>query len=540
MKKIFLFFIMAIMVTALSAQTTEVKPAPVKDYSQADRFVDKAITFVDKVVTGSTKVGDIVPGYKDVVESTATKQPRDTETLKSKINSKYDSEAYWTMIEGVWNSMASTFEGSKTKNSDFNNLRNGYVEKAAALSQEYLKDMVNADASNPLLARSDAEGKPLVDLYWKDFDALNKQYTNDINLLNAEDKTAEGNKQWFDPKTMLDKVATEDSMKKMGVRAELQYAGVGDKYLTSNIIQLIDRMKAVYGGRGYHQLEQDLNWFTTVWGAASELNVMAQQGFTVTGDDQMKRVDASYAINEYGVPQAETDSSIKNENTSGFTGLGGDKDKDGNLIPLSVYSLQDASYNNRSYGYYDGNYTTIVVTVANRQYQLYDHLYTSPIVLDMDGDNRLEASNGEWLTHGYKNARLAEFDINGDNFVELTEWVGPNDGLLIVCKKGEEVNANSLFGEAGGYKDGFEKLSLLDVDNNKQITGDELKTLSVWQDKNSNAKIEDGELATVAELGITSISINHEGLVASFVQNGTTKKLWDWFPAYFRAKQMRK
>ncbi|BBM82427.1 hypothetical protein [Candidatus Uabimicrobium amorphum] len=166
--------------------------------------------------------------------------------------------------------------------------------------------------------------------------------------------------------------------------------------------------------------------------------------------------------------------------------------------------------------------------------------YATPLVLDMDGDKKLQASGGKWLPHRFDpKSKTATFDINGDHFAEFMEWVGPNDGLLVRYEKGE-MNGLNLFGDAGGFKHGFEKLSVLDKNNDKAISGEELKGLSVWQDKNGNAKVDKGEIKSVQSLKITSISVKHRMFSSSFVQDGKTKSMWDWHPAIQIIKRIRK
>ena len=166
--------------------------------------------------------------------------------------------------------------------------------------------------------------------------------------------------------------------------------------------------------------------------------------------------------------------------------------------------------------------------------------YATPLVLDMDGDKKLQASGGQWLPHRFHpKAKTATFDINGDHFAEFMEWVGPNDGLLVRYEKGEMSGLN-LFGDAGGFKHGFEKLSVLDKNNDKAISGEELKGLSVWQDKNGNARVDKGEIKSVEDLKITSLSLKHRMFSSSFVQDGKTKSMWDWHPAIQVIKKIRK
>jgi hypothetical protein len=191
-------------------------------------------------------------------------------------------------------------------------------------------------------------------------------------------------------------------------------------------------------------------------------------------------------------------------------------------------------------GWY-GPYDTMKVTIGGSCYELRESWHYSPIVLDMDGDNKLEASKGNYRPHPYTGTKLIPFDLNGDNFDEMVEWVGPNDGLLLQYKAGEKVNGNHLFGNAGGWRHGFEKLATLDKDNDGMLKGEELATLSVWQDKNMNGLAEADEVKSVSELGITMIKTSHtEDLVSSFQHNGAEKKMWDWYPTAFKAEKKQK
>lgn len=207
-----------------------------------------------------------------------------------------------------------------------------------------------------------------------------------------------------------------------------------------------------------------------------------------------------------------------------------------------------------SLGYYFGRNTTTWATThslpgtktemvkfvtGGYEYTFYANSTETPIVLDMNGDEKLEASNGEWLAHEMvvPKEKLVTFDMNADGFDELTEWVGADDGLLVEYEGGA-ISAKNLFGSEGGkYRDGFEKLALLDKDGDKKLTGDELKTLKIWQDKNLNAKVDDGEIAAVSALGITEISVEHKNLVSSFVKDAKTCVMWDWNPATMMVKK---
>lgn len=157
---------------------------------------------------------------------------------------------------------------------------------------------------------------------------------------------------------------------------------------------------------------------------------------------------------------------------------------------------------------------------------------SSPLVLDMDGDGKLEASGGQWNPHpgSFTQERLAEFDFWGNGFPVLMEWVGPTDGLLVVPKQDGSIDGTCFFGTSEGYPDGFSKLSLLDTNKDGVVFGKELEGLYVWQDRNQDAKVDNGELKTIQELGITSIGLNHKNGKAIFVMNNKTHAVYDWWP----------
>jgi len=184
-----------------------------------------------------------------------------------------------------------------------------------------------------------------------------------------------------------------------------------------------------------------------------------------------------------------------------------------------------------------------VTTSTGSKYTIFAYDVTTPLVLDMDGDQKLEASNGQWLPHAASRSKTnwVEFDINGDGFDEAIEWVGPNDGLLVLnYNSTEKASGNCLFGNAQGYVHGYEMLSTLDANNDTKITGDELKNLSVWQDKNENAKMDAGEVTPVQQLNITEISVAQTEMMSFFVRDGKNYLMWDWYPTTLMVKKVRK
>jgi hypothetical protein len=197
------------------------------------------------------------------------------------------------------------------------------------------------------------------------------------------------------------------------------------------------------------------------------------------------------------------------------------------LVGTTIQNIRSLS-GNLSAG---GNLTTYTVNYQQA---------VSPLVLDMSGSGRLEASGGNWLPHPgtlYTN-RMVLFDLKGDGFPMIMEWVGPDDGLLVKLAPSQikpdgtaVITGDNLFGTMGGFANGFEKLATLDKNHDGKLTGDELNGLYVWQDENGDGIVEPGELKSVQSLGITEIDITHNSqMVGSFVRNGKRYTMWDWYP----------
>mgnify|MGYP000356756315 CR=1 FL=1 len=167
--------------------------------------------------------------------------------------------------------------------------------------------------------------------------------------------------------------------------------------------------------------------------------------------------------------------------------------------------------------------------------------YVSPLVLDLDGDGVLGASRGLWQPHP---ARLtgpyAAFDVDGDGFQDLTEWMTADDGLLVTSPN--PSSGRDLVGTAGGWRDGFEHLAAgFDLDHNGRVEGPELAGLYVWRDANTNAVADAGEVLSAPSLGIRWLATTHSGYLSGYGYLDTdglrTNALWDWWPNYALANR---
>ncbi|WP_447864317.1 calcium-binding protein [Kluyvera sichuanensis] len=147
----------------------------------------------------------------------------------------------------------------------------------------------------------------------------------------------------------------------------------------------------------------------------------------------------------------------------------------------------------------------------------------SPIILDLDGDGIETLSTQDGVN----------FDHDGNAFAENSGWVSRDDGLLVLDRNNDGAidTGNELFGSNTRLKDGsyaengYLALQELDDNNDGLINSEDAiwAQLNVWQDKNGDARVDEGELLTLDELGIASISTQYNQ--SSYVDdNGNAHK----------------
>ncbi|MNR75342.1 hypothetical protein D3C72_59720 [compost metagenome] len=177
---------------------------------------------------------------------------------------------------------------------------------------------------------------------------------------------------------------------------------------------------------------------------------------------------------------------------------------------------------------------------------------SSPIMLDLDGDGSLSVTGRSTAKeraaeNGFVSEGSVMFDLDGDGRKERIEWMA-GDGMLVDDRDGGasaaaagdgEIDGRRLFGDEGGrYANGYQKLQQLDANQDGRLSASELDGLKVWVD-DGDAKLEEGELKSLAELGITEIvtqmteQVNASGerlMRSTYVQNGESKISEDvWF-----------
>ncbi|WP_243042367.1 calcium-binding protein [Dyella sedimenti] len=135
-----------------------------------------------------------------------------------------------------------------------------------------------------------------------------------------------------------------------------------------------------------------------------------------------------------------------------------------------------------------------------------------PLALDLDGDGKI-------TTSAESNWAGALFDNDGDGIRTASGWVGSNDGLLVRDLDGNGAidNGRELFGDQTVLRNGqhaatgFEALADLDSNGDGVIDASDeaFASLRIWRDRNGDGISQAGELSTLDELGIVSLSLAH-------------------------------
>ena len=168
---------------------------------------------------------------------------------------------------------------------------------------------------------------------------------------------------------------------------------------------------------------------------------------------------------------------------------------------------------------------------------------SSLLVVDMDGDGVETITSEEGVY----------FDHDGNRFAEKTAWAGADDALLVWDRNGNGLidDGSELFGNNFLLQDGtkaangFEALKEFDSNGDGIVDArdDRWSELQLWQDKNGNGAVDDGELLTMEEGGVAGLhtgyqdqnhtdeSGNQHNQSGSFIRDdGTTGQMTDvWF-----------
>lgn len=133
-----------------------------------------------------------------------------------------------------------------------------------------------------------------------------------------------------------------------------------------------------------------------------------------------------------------------------------------------------------------------------------DFGYLGTMVLDLDGDG---------IEHRRSSKTRAMFDMNGDGIADDTGWTSGGDGFLVVDRNEnglvDDGSELSFMLDSPNARSAMQGLSAFDSNNDGLISvlDERFGELKIWVDANHNGISETGELASLADHGIVSISL---------------------------------
>jgi uncharacterized repeat protein (TIGR01451 family) len=130
----------------------------------------------------------------------------------------------------------------------------------------------------------------------------------------------------------------------------------------------------------------------------------------------------------------------------------------------------------------------------------------TPIAIDLNGD-------------GIQTVSLANstgtFDLLGNGQAIQSGWLSGNDGFLAVDRNGNGKidDINELFGGVN-KGDGYAKLASYDSNGDGVVDAKDADfgQLLIWKDTNGNHQTDAGELMSLADAGVTSLSLAYQAL----------------------------
>lgn len=133
----------------------------------------------------------------------------------------------------------------------------------------------------------------------------------------------------------------------------------------------------------------------------------------------------------------------------------------------------------------------------------------APIIIDLNGDGVHATGLDQSTTY---------FDWDGDGIADRTAWVGGGDAFLTLDRDGDGTVSGaselSFTGDKKGAKSDLDGLTAFDSDQDGALTAGDARWSSfhLWADGNGNGIVGTGEYRTLADAGITSISLGGQAV----------------------------
>lgn len=127
-----------------------------------------------------------------------------------------------------------------------------------------------------------------------------------------------------------------------------------------------------------------------------------------------------------------------------------------------------------------------------------------PIILDFDGDGKAPLEIAE---------NKVRFDMNGDGIPDKTGWTEQGDAFLALDRNGngkiDDISEISFVSDLAGAQTDLEGLAAFDSNGDGKLSGDDMRfaEFRLWFDNNANGVTDAGELLSLAQAGITAISL---------------------------------
>ncbi|MCK0070870.1 VCBS domain-containing protein, partial [Kordiimonas laminariae] len=228
-----------------------------------------------------------------------------------------------------------------------------------------------------------------------------------------------------------------------------------------------------------------------------DVTTEALRGGRTVSDVTIARIDANDLDGDFLLFTLNNVFTTPSETNTSFTFVQLDDDSaviraSGEPVTAGFYSIE-YTVSDGNGGSFDGSIDFQV------QGEIFDGGFF-PIVLDLDGD-------------GIELIDNHSFDVDGDGELELTGFVGPDDGLLALDRDGNGIIDRgaeiSFIDDLPGAETDLEGLRAFDTNGDGILdsSDDQFDEFLVFQDLNDDGIGEADELSGLTELGITSIDL---------------------------------
>lgn len=112
-------------------------------------------------------------------------------------------------------------------------------------------------------------------------------------------------------------------------------------------------------------------------------------------------------------------------------------------------------------------------------------------------------------------SKQVKFDLDGFGKKLYSKWLSPDAAWLVFnSDKSNKIDSGiKLVGQSSFWifwQNGYDVLRSLDDNHDGRLSGDELSTIALWNDRNANGISEKGEIESLNQHGITALSCEHE------------------------------